>query len=272
MYAPRWARRNPNVDTSPPARPADYAAFLQQLVARYGPRGSFWTERPDLPRRPIRHWQIWNEPHLPYQWSVRSGEEGRFPRGYVALLRAAHAGLRRADRGSRIVLAGLTNDSWNHLRALYRAGARRFFDLVAVQTYTSKPERVLMALRRVRRVMSAAGDRRKQALLTEMSWPAARGRTRVPSYHRRIVTNDAGMARRLAAGFRLLARDRRRLRIAGAYWYTWASSYRPGSIFSYAGLGSFDGGSYAPKPAWRAYQRSARRDEGCAKDSGGRCR
>jgi hypothetical protein len=272
MYAPRWARRNPSVATSPPARAADYAAFLQQLVGRYGPRGSLWSERPDLPRRPLRRWQIWNEPHLQYQWTVHKGEAGQFPRGYVALLRAAHGALQRSDPGARLVLAGLTNDSWNQVRALYRAGARRWFDSAAVQTYTARPRRVLAALRRFRAVMSAAGDRRKQLLVTEMSWPAARGRTRVPHYHRGIVTTDAGMARKLAAGFGLVARHRRGLGAARVYWYTWASSYTSGSIFNYAGLGRFDGSRYVPRPAWRAYRRSARRDQGCSKDSGGRCR
>jgi hypothetical protein len=271
MYAPRWARRDPDSAASPPARPADYAAFLEQLVARYGPRGSFWAEHPELPRRPLRHWQIWNEPHLQYQWTVQRGP-GSFPRGYVALLRAARSALRRADPGARLVLSALTNDSWNHLRAVYRAGGRGLFDLAAIQIYTAKPVRVLTALRRVRNVMAAAGDSRKQLLLTEMSWPAARGRTRVPSYHRRIVTSDPGMARKLTEAFRLVVRDRRRYRLAGAYWYTWASSYRPGSIFNFAGLGRFDGSRYAPRAAWRAYQRSARRDQGCAKDSTGRCR
>jgi hypothetical protein len=105
-----------------------------------------------------------------------------------------------------------------------------------------------------------------------LSWPAARGRTRVPSYHRRIVTSDAGMARKLAEGFRLIVRERRRYRVAGAYWYTWATSYTRGSIFDYAGLVRFDGSRYVRRPAWRAYLRSARRDQGCAKDSRGSCR
>ena len=108
--------------------------------------------------------------------------------------------------------------------------------------------------------------------MTEMSWPAARGRTRVPRYHRGIVTTDAGMAEKLAAGFRLVARHRRRLRAVRVYWYTWASSYTPGSIFNFAGLGRFDGSRYVPRPAWRAYRSSARRHQGCAKSSNGRCR
>jgi hypothetical protein len=30
---------------------------MRELVLRYGPGGSFWQERPDLPQRPIRDWQ-----------------------------------------------------------------------------------------------------------------------------------------------------------------------------------------------------------------------
>jgi hypothetical protein len=37
-----------------PVRAEDYTAYLEALVRRYGPRGSFWDERPDVPRRPLR--------------------------------------------------------------------------------------------------------------------------------------------------------------------------------------------------------------------------
>ncbi len=40
--------------------------FAIQAIKRYGPRGSFWAEHPELPRRPIRTWQIWNEPNFKY--------------------------------------------------------------------------------------------------------------------------------------------------------------------------------------------------------------
>src|SRR4051812_7687076 len=75
LYAPPWPRQRPANFASPPADPADYAQFLTTLIGRYGPNGSFWTEHPELPRQPIRNWQIWNEPHLPYQWDVRPGDD-----------------------------------------------------------------------------------------------------------------------------------------------------------------------------------------------------
>src|SRR3954449_4697450 len=43
---------------------AGWRQFVTQAVLRYGPGGSFWSENPALPRRPIRTWQIWNEPNF----------------------------------------------------------------------------------------------------------------------------------------------------------------------------------------------------------------
>ena len=50
--------------------PAQYisldAQFVKQAILRYGPRGTFWTENPTLPRKPLRTWQVWNEPNFKY--------------------------------------------------------------------------------------------------------------------------------------------------------------------------------------------------------------
>jgi Beta-galactosidase len=62
---PDWAAKRPGTG-APPAHVGAYTAFLRTLVLRYGPRGAFWEEHPELPRRPLREWQIWNEPHLDF--------------------------------------------------------------------------------------------------------------------------------------------------------------------------------------------------------------
>jgi hypothetical protein len=90
---PPWAAERPGDIASPPRDPATYAAFLTALVGRYGPSGSFWNEHPELPRMPIRDWQIWNEPNLTRYWTKQP-----FARSYVRLLRAAHAAIRAARR------------------------------------------------------------------------------------------------------------------------------------------------------------------------------
>jgi hypothetical protein len=239
---------------APPREPSEYAAYLTALVGRYGPGGTFWNERPELPRLPIRAWQIWNEPHLPFQWTV--GPDVDWARGYARLLSAAYRAAKDADAGALVVLAGLTNASPQYLRDLYRAGVRGDFDVGAIHPYTSKPRNVLDLARRFRRVMRKHGDGQNRLWATELGLPAAKGRADSDSP---LQTTDSGMARFLTKSFGLLRRTARD-RAAGvtrAYWYTWASSYS-GEIFDYSGLFRYrPGGQAASRPAWRAYRRVA---------------
>ena len=49
-------------------RLASFSAFVRSLVERYGTGGTFWEENPDLAARPIRYYDIWNEPYVPRFW------------------------------------------------------------------------------------------------------------------------------------------------------------------------------------------------------------
>jgi hypothetical protein len=73
--------------------------------------------------------------------------------------------------------------------------------------------------------------------------------------------------------YRALIKQRRRLGIARAYWYAWATPYEGTSTFGYAGLLRQRGSSFFRQPALSAYARTARRHEGCRKSSDARrCR
>jgi hypothetical protein len=258
QYAPAWARAYRNRQTSPPRREADYAAFLAALVGRYGPNGSFWAENPTVPRLPVREWQIWNEPHLRTYWDAPAHSHWGSPRGYVRLLKAAHRAIKAGDPGAKVVLGGLTQLAWNELTRLYRAGARRYFDAATIQAFPQTPARALRAVRLFRRSLIRGGDRRKPIYVTEITWPASKGRTKGIRFQRQET--DRGMARRLAQALPLLARHARALRLARVYWYTWASAYgRGGSIFRYAGLERYADGAFTPRPALSAFQRAVRR-------------
>jgi len=253
IVAPRWARVSDET-FAPPRRPREYAAYLTALIGRYGPDGTFWNERPELPRLHIRAWQIWNEPHLPFQWTVGPDED--WARGYARLLRAAYRAVKNADAAALVVLAGLTNYSPRYLRDLYRAGVRGDFDVGAIHPFTRKPRNVLELARRFRRVMRKHGDGQNRLWATELGLPAARGRADSDSP---LQTTDRGMARFLTKAFGLLRRTARD-RAAGvtrAYWYTWASSYS-GEIFGYSGLFRYRPGDRPEsRRAWRAYRRVA---------------
>src|SRR5205085_8385259 len=108
-----------------------YADFLTAAIGRYGPKGTLWAEHPEVARRPIRDWQVWNEPSHEGFWSIQP-----FAERYVSLLRAARTAIKSADPGGRVVLAGLVYDSWTQLGLLYKAGARGLFDVLSLHPYT----------------------------------------------------------------------------------------------------------------------------------------
>jgi len=84
IYAPLWdVRGQTRTIDGRPATDGPYANFLTDLVARYGPRGSFWRGRSG-PIIPIRRWQIWNEPTSmssgPHNHSHRATSHSSQPR------------------------------------------------------------------------------------------------------------------------------------------------------------------------------------------------
>jgi Glycosyl hydrolase catalytic core len=264
---PDWAALNPGDPGSPPRDPADFARFLTLLVTRYGPTGSFWAEHPEVARRPIRAWQIWNEPNITRYWNVAS-----WAPPYVKLLKAAHAALRHADKGAKTVLAGLPNESWVALRRIYAAGGRNAFDVVALHPYTSTPSNVVRLVRYARDAMRPRKDTKKPIWITELSWPAAVGKTHGP---RGFDTTDSGQATRLKRVLPLLVRERTKLRIGRVYWYTWLSEEgASASSFDYSGLRRLRSGQLVDSPALSVFRSAAQRLEGCVKAAGDatRCR
>jgi hypothetical protein len=252
MYTPSWdAAPAPGTDLPLPRDNRLYADYVTTLIERYGPRGTFWGQHPTVPRRPIRAWEIWDEPDLPHFWDAPPWESK-----YVALLGPAHAAVKRADPGARVVLAGLTAYSWLDLAALYEIrGARRLFDVVEVHPYTKYPAGVVQILANVRATMDKAGDHRKPIIAGETGWMSSLHQTRqLWDYE----TTEAGQASRLRSLLRLLASNRRRLNLIGFDWYTWMGrEFAGASPFSFSGLRALRNGQVTAKPAVSVFNQTA---------------
>lgn len=261
IYAPAWDSAPPFPSAIPAAPdslvlPLDdrrYGDFLTALIGRYGPRGSFWRDH--HPEVALRAWQIWNEPNISYFWPQQP-----FASSYVSLLRAAHAAIKRADRGAKVVLAGLTNSSWTDLATIYSVHrAQRLFDEVAVHPYTRTPQDVIAILRRVRQVMNRAGDRHKLILISEIGWLSSLGKANNPDQFD-FTTTESGQAKDVASLVPMLGANRTRLGLAGFDYFTWAGVERGGARpFDFAGLlrMSSPGSTPLPKPALFAFRRAA---------------
>jgi hypothetical protein len=266
LLAPAWARKHPARFGSPPAEPETFARFMSALVERYGGRGSFWRERPDLPRRPVREWQICNEVNGQLFWDDRPPYEGpraNYHAGYVALLRASRTAIRAADPRARTVLAGFFGEGNLTLDFLLRFDRRaaRYVDAVALHPFTNRPENVLLIVRRARAVLRRHGFPRLPIQVTETSWPSAAGR---PNQSLGYEVTEAVQARRLGRMLRLFAGSHRRLGITRVYWYSWATGDSGPYTFDYAGLRRLVGaGPSVAKPAYRTFRRVALSLEGC---------
>jgi len=255
LYSPRWAAVDPHNGASPP-RPGAYAGFLRGLILRYGPSGSLWADHPELAPVPVRDWQVWNEPPSPGFWSQQP-----FQKRYVAVLRAARYAIKVTDPGARVVLAGLTFRSWQDLAKIYAAGGKGLFDAVSLHPYTLDPKNVETIVGRNRRVMRSHGDGALPILITELSWPSAKGKTRD---HLGYEVSEAGQAHKLAKVLPMLAAARRRLGIERVFWYSWLSRDTGRHTFDYSGLRMLrPGGKLRDKPALGAYRRGVLALEGC---------
>ena len=256
LYAPPWDAVTNASGVGYPRRYAPYAAYLTALIARYGPHGSFWRDNPALPRTPIRTWQIWNEPNLAYYWKQP------FASSYVAMLKVAHAAVKKADPGAQLVLGALTNTAWVSLGQVYKVhGAKNFFDVVAVNGFTKIPANVIEFMVFVRHAMSRFHDGAKPLIATELSWPSAKGET-----HDNLdfVTTQAGQARNIAALMPLIGQQRLSLHLIGFYWYTWMGEEDPNTgPFNYSGLLADHDGKVTVKPALAAYRTGVLALEGC---------
>lgn len=239
-----------------------WAEFVGAAAERYGARGEFWREhgpaskRP-LPKLPVRAWQIWNEENFFYFADPVS------PTAYARLLAITKRALNRADPRADLVLGGLFGDpgegppqAWDavdFLDRLYRVpGAKANFDAVALHPYAADTGVLASLVEGVRRTMVRHGDRRSGLYLTELGW----GSQNDPQ----VVSFEVGLhgqAGELRRAYRYLLARRHRLNLQQVDWFTWKDV--SGSCNFCDSTGLFRrGGSFRPKPAWRAFVSFAR--------------
>jgi hypothetical protein len=251
LGAPAWAARHPEKRNSPPAGTKAYAAFMTELIGRYGPSGSFWKEHPDVPKLPIRHWQLWNEPDHLHYWSDQP-----FASDYVKLARVARRAIKAADPGAVVVMCGFADRSWDSIAAVYRAGGKGVFDAVAIHPYTFEVRNVLRIVEYARRALDKAGDPDRPLWLTEVTWSSGKrpGHTPAP-----FETTRSDQAARLSAALPLLLRERHRLGVERIFWENWISrDSNRGNPFDFSGLRVLEpDGSVRSKPAFAAFKRIA---------------
>jgi len=228
------------------------AKFAAVVARRYGPGGSFWSERPHLPRVPIRSWQIWNEPNLPVYWA-----SGPDPAAYTRLLRTVGQAIKRVDPHAEIVSAGLPESDLGtpfeeFVAGMERANAASAYDVLAVHAFAADADGAIEAVATARKLLDDNDDD-APIWVTEIGW--ASGGPRSP-----FTVGERGQAGRVRALLAGLASRRRELGVRGVVYYDWrdARPYPGGKDFFglHTGLLTIDGRA---KPALAAFRRAAQR-------------
>jgi hypothetical protein len=272
--APTWAVPNVNVPGAPGAKaPARlpvagaagtaWSSFLKAAAARYGTGGSFWAENPTLPVKPIKAWQIWNEPNFKYFVAHPN------PAEYGKRVKLSATAIKSADPSARVVLGGLfakpagarylkgkkvmhaTSPNYfgsYFLEQMYKtnAGIKSSFQGVAIHPYVARYRQLPPEIEELRGVMTRAGDGAKGLWVTELGWSSEppQGPSNV------FAVGTSGQARELKGAFTLLKADAAKFRLQHVYWFSVDDAAETCNFCNGSGL--FKKG-FVPKKSWTEF-------------------
>lgn len=150
----------------------DLAFFVSEFARRYGDT--------------VSHIIIWNEPNLSYEWGYRptTAED------YVDLLKVVYPAIKAASPETKVLAGALAptleppGSQWGtsdltYLEQMYEAGAKEYFDGLAVHAYgltfppESDPGEEVLNFRRVelvRQIMEDHADNDTPIFITETGW------------------------------------------------------------------------------------------------------
>jgi Glycosyl hydrolase catalytic core len=243
------------------AAASGWSSMLKQLVRRYGPNGTLWAQNPTILKRPIRNWQIWNEPNFDYFVAHPNGAE------YGKLVKLSYTALKSADPGAQVILAGMfarpkggkAKNAINpyasrFLQKMYEKtpGVKTKFNGVALHPYTGTYRELTPEIEEFRKVLTANKDASKGLWITELGWsskpPPANPLENI------FAKGLRGQAAQLKGAFTLLSANAAKWKIKRVYWFSVDDA--PGACNFCDGSGLFKEG-FIPKPSWNEYVRFA---------------
>jgi hypothetical protein len=238
----------PPIDSAEARR--GWARFVREVVRRYGRDGSFWSERPSIPYRPIRVWQVWNEQNSPKFYRPAPSVSG-----YAELLAISSRAIRSVDAQATVLLGGMPGDPRQRgsidgapfLDELYGIGAGGDFDAVAVHPYSQDLAGTRSQVAAVHQVLEARAQTRTPIWVTELGWGVDSGSGRG------LFKTLDGQAEALSRSFGFLESRRDAWNLERVLWYAWRDP-APGQAACgwcrTAGLIDTEGN---PRPAWTAF-------------------
>jgi hypothetical protein len=231
-----------------------WKTFVHAMVARYGPNGQFWSEHPELPRRPIHAWEIWNEPNLAGFFTPAPS-----PTQYAHLLKITATAVHTADPSARLVLGGLaTGAKGGNMPALEFVrkltaipGVNHNLDVISIHPYMGTIGQIRPVVGRmghfVRRLPGHHGY-----WVTELGWSSE-------GPDGKLKRGPGGQARLVQRTFNLFVDKKRPWGLTRVFYFTWKDGIycHPGCWGNAAGLRYQDS---RPKPAWHRFHQLMRQN------------
>ncbi len=237
-----------------------WSKFVKEAVARYGSTGSFWAANPSVPKKPIRVWQIWNEPNFKY-FVARPN-----PAEYGRLVKLSATAIKSVDPRGEVLLAGLfsypkgclkekrpkSTCATDFIEQMYKRtpGIKSRFQWVALHPYTGKYQELTFAIEEFRDVLAANKDAGKGLWITELGWSSM-----PPDPVRNVFAKGpAGQATQLKGSFTLLRNKAAKWKLQRLYWFSVDDVV--GACNFCDGSGLF-GDGFTPKRSWYQFVRFA---------------
>jgi hypothetical protein len=164
-YSAQWANAERSHWTFP-ENPWEYAAWGSAAAGRYGSRGTFWTDRPDLPRLPATHFEVWNEQNA----SMFLRDQATAPEKYAALYSATRQAIKGVDPTALVTVGGLVTigaDSFVRRFVSALPGGSASVDEIGYHPYGPDGTNALEAVREFRDTLNWMGLRNVPIALTE---------------------------------------------------------------------------------------------------------
>ena len=243
-----------------PVQRAAWTSFLQLVVGRYGPGGSFWAANPGLVESPVRTWQIWNEENSKYFVARPS------PADYGKLVNLSYAAIKSVDPAAKLILGGMFARpkeaefkkkpaqaffATDFLDQMYHStpGIKGKFSGVALHPYTTDYRQLTPDIEEFRLVLADNHDASKGLWITEIGWSS-----QPRAGHDGFAKGPKGQVTQLKGAFNLFERNQVRWRLKQIYWFS--VDDQPGICNFCDGTGLF-GTGFVPKKSWFAYVKFA---------------
>jgi Glycosyl hydrolase catalytic core len=259
--SPQWATGSGNPGVPPLKGNAlrAWKSFLKAAVKRYKKGGEFWRDHPDLPKKPVKTWQIWNEPNLAKYFGNKRNPKKPVPhtaKAYGKFVKASDKAIHKADKHSQVILAGLSNNAKKKKLAPDRfiktllkiKGIEKHFKAAALHPYAPSTKKYSQRISEFRRALKKGGAKKKKIWLTEVGWGSKNNR-------QGLNKGLSGQAKILKKSFKLTLNHRKKWKIDRLYWFEWRDPPRGApkgcSFCSSAGLLR---ANRSKKPSYRKFK------------------